>query len=117
MNGIRNPYCPNCHHHFVMSEDTFDGYERSGKKFYCPQGHVLTVRQNDVVSSLRASNRFLLRSEERVEMLLQRIKSIKGVITRQRNRLIRGCCPYCNKDIMAISKSPMLQHIHERHSG
>lgn len=116
MDDIRNPYCPNCQKHFVMTEASSDGYERSGETFYCPQGHSLVIRQNDIVSQLRTSERHLLRSEEQVKLLYKKVESFKGVIKRQRNRLTRGCCPYCNKNVLQITESHMLKHIRERHS-
>lgn len=116
MEDIRNPYCPNCQKHFVMTEASYDGYERSGKTFYCPQGHSLVIRQNDIVTQLRTSERFLQRSEEQVKWLYKQIQSVKGVIKRQRNRLVRGCCPYCNKNMIQITEHTMLKHIRERHS-
>lgn len=115
MSDIRHPYCPSCQKHFVMTEESIDGYERSGKTFYCPQGHSLVMRQNDIVSQLRTSERFLRRSEEQVKLLYKQLQSVKGVISRQRNRMMRGCCPYCNKNVVEIAEKTMLRHISERH--
>lgn len=115
MSDIRYPYCIKCQESFPMREHSFDALERSGNTFYCPQGHLLAVRQNDIVSQLRSSQRFLQRSEDQVHRLQKRIECVKGVITRQRNRLLRRCCPYCAKSVTDIKESTMLIHIRTRH--
>lgn len=116
MNEIRYPWCPKCNENFPMRDETMDGYERSGSTFYCPKGHGLVIRQDDVVSQLRTSERFLRRSEDQVHKLEKKIEGVKGVITRQRNRLVRGCCPYCAKNVSTIDERSMLRHIHDSHS-
>ena len=116
MNEIRYSYCTQCQESFPMRETVLDSYERSGNAFYCPQGHPLVVRQNDIVTQLRSSERFLQRSRDQVRVLEKQVECAKGVITRQRNRLIRGVCPYCNKDSDQIDERSMLLHICQRHS-
>lgn len=115
MNGMKYPYCALCRHNFPMDEMTYDGYERSGKTFYCPEGHSLAVRQDSVVSELRASERCLRLSRDTVSRLYKRVECVRGVITRQRNRLVRGVCPYCAKNVAEIDEGSMLRHIKARH--
>lgn len=115
MSGMRYCYCSHCTYGFPMSESVYDGYERSGETFYCPQGHRLAITQDSVVGRLRASERSLEQTRDTVSVLCKRIESAKGVITRQRNRLIRGVCPYCNKSRLEIDEHNLLYHIKMRH--
>lgn len=81
MNSMRYPRCGSCGYGFPMAEATYDGYERSGKTFYCPQGHPLVIRQNDIVTQLRASERLLRRSEDQVHKFMKEAQCARGVIT------------------------------------
>lgn len=112
---MRYPWCLNCRDNFPMREGRFDAFERSGKTFYCPCGHGLVVTQDSIVSQLRSSEGFLRRSELEVSRLHKQLECTKGVITRQRNRLIHGKCPYCGKNVIEIAERSMLQHIRGNH--
>lgn len=112
---LRYPYCEACKGSFPMRDSTFDALERSGSTFYCPDGHRLVMRQSDIVTLLRSSERFLQRSRDHVDTLEKSLNSVRGVITRQRNRLLRGVCPYCAKNLKGTDVLAMSQHIRERH--
>lgn len=102
MSNLSYPWCPDCMVSFPMVKSIFDGYERSGSTFYCSKGHALTITQDNIVSQLRASDRRLERSDTEVSILWKQVKGFRGVLKRQRNRLLRGCCPYCSKSVKDV---------------
>lgn len=110
MNGIRYPWCSRCSSNFPMRDSLFDALERSGGTFYCPRGHSLSVSQTSIVSQLRSAEQSLSYVRDRLDRVDKQLSCSQGVIRRQRNRLIRGVCPYCGK-----SSSNMTKHIRERH--
>lgn len=112
MNNMNYPYCFECHATFPMRQADFDGYESSGKRFYCPQGHPLVISQSSVALQLRSRERLLRQSEDHIEVLRKSISGMKSVVTRQKNRLMRGVCPYCGK-----TSGSLPGHIRERHGG
>jgi len=93
-----------------MLKETYDELEECGNTFYCPQGHPLIFSRGYIVIRLRNAERRFSRQSDLASELQKRIEAMRGVQTRQRNRLLHGACPYCKqvpKDVM--------KHIQEKH--
>ena len=93
-----------------MRSDVYDGLEETGETFYCPKGHSLDIRRLSVVQRLRSSERSVVYHREMRQQLVRRLDATRGVQTRFRNRLLKKCCPYCNKAV-----ANLFQHVIERH--
>jgi hypothetical protein len=113
--AFRYPWCCKCNNSFPIRSSEFDALERSGETFYCHSGHAIVVTQDSIVSQLRTSERRLWRSEAERDGLHKQLECTRGVITRQRNRLVHGKCPYCGKNVAEIEERSMLRHIRENH--
>lgn len=111
MSDYTHPWCPKCSDNFPMRKNTYDDLEECGNIFYCPNGHALEISRISVVSRLRAAQNRSTHKSSQISRLLKRVESFRGVQTRQRNRLLRGACPYCGKAIRN-----MIEHIRERHT-
>ena len=108
---LKYPWCAQCRDSFPMRSDVYDGLEETGEAFYCPKGHALDIRRLSVVQRLRSSERSVVYHREMRQQLVRRLDATRGVQTRFRNRLLKQCCPYCNKAV-----GNLFQHVTERHS-
>lgn len=104
------PYCSTCRENFPMRGEDYDTLEMSGDTFYCPKGHLLHVSRESVVTNLRYSRRLNDGRRDIINRFDKRESCYKGVQTRQKNRLVKGLCPYCGKCPMNLAK-----HIEDRH--
>lgn len=110
MNDFAYPWCPKCGNNFPIRQGMYNELEKCGNTFYCPLGHSLVITRESVVDRLwRAEKRVDYKSNI-ISKLQKHIESLRGVQTRQRNRLLRGVCPYCN-----LTSSNLIKHVRERH--
>lgn len=109
---FRYPYCPKCGDSFPMRKGTYQGLEECGNTFYCSLGHALIITRKSIVLQLRTTERRVEYKLEQVSRLLKRAESYRGVQTRQRNRLLRGDCPYCGIEPYLCD---IIEHIKEKH--
>lgn len=107
---LRYPWCVKCRDSFPMRSDIYDSLEETGETFYCPKGHALVLHRLDVVLRLRSIERSLVYVAEKRDELIHKLHATRGVQTRFKNRLLRKCCPYCNKAV-----NNLFQHVIERH--
>ena len=110
INELHYVWCYKCCDNFPMRQNKYDELEVCGNTFYCPQGHALVISRESIVTQLRRVKQQSKRRLEIIDKLENSARSLKGVQTRQRKRLLRGVCPYCN-----ITPKDMVKHIQERH--
>lgn len=104
------PWCSMCENNFPMRIEEYEELEVSGNTFYCPQGHTLMISRESIVDRMRSSERSGCWRSNTIRGLHKRMESLRGVRTRERNRLLRGACPYCNKNSGDIVKHIQLHH-------
>lgn len=104
------PWCSKCDKNFPMQWNVYENLEECGNTFYCPHGHALMISRANIVLRLRTAEKNISYKTGVVSKLSKRIESFLGVQTRQRNRLLRGACPYCKQ-----MPKDMVRHIQEHH--
>lgn len=107
---LRYLWCCRCRDNLPMRSDVYNNLEETGEVFYCPKGHVLDISRLNVVQRLRSSERSLVDALGEKDTLWRQLSASRGVQTRFKNRLLRKCCPYCNKAV-----SNLFQHVVEKH--
>ncbi len=110
MNEFHYVYCRQCSDNFPMRQTTYDELEKCGNTFYCPQGHALVISRESIVTQLRHVKQESERKSDTISRLENSANALRGVQTRQRKRLLRGVCPYCN-----ITPKDIIKHIRDRH--
>ena len=110
MDEFKFPWCSKCRDSFPMRIEKYEELEMCGNTFYCPQGHALIIGRKSIVDRMRSSERSERRRSNTIRGLYKSMESLRGVRTRDRNRLLRGVCPYCNK--IPIE---MVKHIQTHH--
>ncbi len=112
MKDIESIWCNKCGNNFLMKKDLYENLEECGNTFYCPKGHALVISRTSIVSHSRFLARSLSYRSERIRTLEKREASLRGVQARQRNRLLRGVCPYCGENAFVTD---LVGHIKDHH--
>lgn len=110
MNDYKYPWCNKCDDNFPMRKDVYNGLEECGNTFYCPQGHSLMISRKSIVLQFRSTKKRCEYKTKSISRLTKSNDALLGVQTRQRNRLLRGGCPYCK-----TMPHDMVKHIKEQH--
>ena len=103
-------WCRGCKEHFYIKQSMYDRFEESGETFCCPLGHRIVLSREYIVRQLRNAGASIRSRNINIVRLTKLVESLKGVQTRQRNRLLRGVCPYCGK-----TSTNMIKHVQRRH--
>lgn len=111
--------CFNCGVLFAVPDQVNDEWVRTGKSFYCPNGHrqhyiestvkkLEKERQAREAAERQARARLeLLRAEERSHA------ATRGVVTKQKKKLARvanGVCPCCNRSFQNLARHMESEH-------
>ena len=111
---LRYPWCPTCKNNFPMREDMYEDLEDSGHIFYCNKGHSITIPRTSITSQMRNAVRRSEYKSQYIGKLEKHIQSLRGVLARYRNRLLKGVCPYCGES--AFIKD-LVGHINDHHKS
>jgi hypothetical protein len=108
--------CGHCHIPFAIPHDMYLNRVKDGRLFYCPNGHNIgyTDTENKILK------RQLAYAEGRAVHLADQLESekrskaaLKGHMTRMRNRITNGVCPWCNRSFLNVRNH--VHHMHPEH--
>jgi hypothetical protein len=114
--------CANCITHFAMDEALNRRCLKTGRKFYCPNGHANCYQDNEL-SQLREEREKLkqeaesarkqkLWAENQYQIEKQRHSATKGQLTKTRKRIANGVCPCCHRTFKQLAS-----HMANKHPG
>lgn len=112
--------CGVCGVDFAAPARLLKSRREKGGDFYCPNGHVLVFTESEVdrlrkqAKSLEArltSSRDQQRATRDELAAAERLRSaLRGVVTRERNRVARGVCPCCSRTFLDLARHMAGQH-------
>lgn len=106
--------CKDCGVSFGLSSQFVETRRDDHRTWYCPNGHgwcykaesdIERERQRRISAEARAAQ-----AEDRVDILKRQRAAAKGQLTKLRNRIANGVCPWCKR-----SFSNILAHIDTQH--
>lgn len=100
---------------FAAPEYLLDVCRKTGRSFYCPNGHSLVYEsENAKLRKELATVKDSLASERaRADQIESSLRATKGVVTRQRKRLervVKGVCPCCNRYFKDVRRHMETKH-------
>jgi hypothetical protein len=112
--------CINCGVLFAMSDELRDRLLQSHENFYCPSGHSMFYSAKSDIEKerdlrLHAEAR-AARAEDAAEIAERRRRAAKGQLTKMRNRIANGVCPWCKRsfsNVMAHVETQHPEHVQE----
>ena len=113
--------CYKCGSLFAVPSQVNDEFVRSGRSFYCPNGHSQFYTES-TETQLRKEREARARAEQRAQatrdLLAAEERShaaTRGVVTKQRKKLarvVKGVCPCCNRSFEDLAR-----HMQTKHPG
>lgn len=112
--------CPSCGVDFALPARLLRERREKGGSFWCPNGHSLSFTDTEL-EKLRKRTKSLdaqltstrdQRDAARADRdAVDRSRTaLRGVITRERNRVGRGVCPCCNRTFAELGRHMQSQH-------
>lgn len=83
------------------------------QEFFCPNGHRLSYHETEVVRLKKAIEFWVARAREQERITRRERKlaqSMKGQVTRIRNRIAAGVCPDCNRTFRNLARHMKCKH-------
>ncbi len=107
--------CCSCHMDFAMQQNFKRDCKRDHRTFYCPAGHSnYYPGQSDVEKERQARIRAEARAaqaEDRTEVARRQTAAAKGQVTKIKNRVKNGVCPFCSRTFANLAA-----HMETKHS-
>lgn len=121
--------CPMCFVYYSAPNALFEARRADGKNFYCPNGHILSYKDNEQDRIRQERDRLKQESARLEEARLlairqrdsardkthqteRRLAAQRGVTTRLKNRVANGVCPCCNRTFVDLAR-----HMSTKHKG
>jgi hypothetical protein len=108
--------CCNCGALFAVPDQVNEELVRTGRRFYCPNGHSQSYTES-TKAQLRKAKDALAREQARNDQLRaerdasdRRASAAKGQVTKIRNRVARGVCPCCNRTFADLAAHMATKH-------
>jgi hypothetical protein len=109
--------CASCGVLFAAPENMLDERRRTGKSFFCPNGHSLTYNSENTRLKNEANNlRDRLASERaRADQTEASLRATRGVVTKQKKKLekvVAGVCPVdgCHRHFKDVRRHIATKH-------
>lgn len=108
--------CPSCHMDYAAPEAFFRRISEGGGSWYCPQGHSVEFTTSHA-EEMRKLQQQLDRQKSRTRHLEDQYeaaqlsaRSYKGHVTRIKNRIANGVCPFCNRSFENVRNHMKSEH-------
>jgi len=106
-----------CGIEFAVPRSLYDAhrYDRSVKSIYCPLGHWAEwgreQRESDHLRrQLRGEEARRIHAEDQRLMAERSARALRGHLTRLRNRIAAGVCPWCHRHFSNVQRHVEGQH-------
>jgi len=107
--------CGECGILFAMPRFYLQARRGDHKNWHCPNGHERYYPDQSEEEKLKTENEKLRTrldwKKNEIEGLTNQLRSTKGVVTKFKNRIKSGVCPYCNR-----SFSKLKAHMESKHN-
>lgn len=102
-----------CGIYHAMPRQLYDEAHKLGRATYCPLGHsgvyknsaIELARQARIRAEARAA-----RAEDRAEVAERRCRAAVGQVTKMKNRVKKGVCPFCKRTFANVTAHMETQH-------
>jgi hypothetical protein len=102
-----------CGIEFAVPDDLYEQHRSRGgvRHIYCPLGHSAVWQPWETdADRLRAAEARERHLEDQLGASERRARSLKGHLTRLRNRIAAGVCPWCHRTFKQVEAHVRSQH-------
>lgn len=118
--------CPDCGTPFGVNQALLNAFRKNHTSFYCPNGHSLSYGETKQEKELDALKKRITQLKEDSEFwqgkaeanaaaekaVKNQLKTARANLTRTRNKLARGMCPWCSATFPNLA-----EHMSQEHPG
>jgi hypothetical protein len=105
--------CGVCRVRFAMPERMLADRQNDGQDFWCPNGHRIHFFETEnrrLARDLAAERARRTHAEDQLEATERSRRAVKGHLTRIRNRIASGVCPWCQRSFSNVRAHVSSQH-------
>jgi hypothetical protein len=112
--------CANCAVQFAVPARLLAERRKDGQTFYCPNGHKLHFAETELDRVKKENERLAAQRTAAYDQAAaaradrdradRSNRALRGVVTRERNRVGRGVCPCCNRTFPNLARHMAGQH-------
>jgi hypothetical protein len=105
--------CPSCGCLYALAKNVATDQRERGGQHYCPNGHSLSWKENDLARAREELERERRRSASLTSQLDQERAShvaTRGQLTKIRNRIAKGVCPCCRRSFVNVGRHMATKH-------
>lgn len=106
--------CYKCGVLFGMPDELDNKFRQTHEMFCCPFGHqqhyLGETREEALKRQLQQSEARCSHTEDQLESTQNSLRSTRGVVTRIKNRVKRGVCPFCNRHFENVERHMKAKH-------
>lgn len=115
---LQNEYVTvNCGHEnggcgveFAMTRDYYNVTKRTGRTWYCPNGHGRAWTGKTDSEKLADSQAREVALRDQVDAAVREAERVRGALLRDRQRFANGVCPCCNRSFENVRR-----HMENKH--
>ena len=101
--------CGKCGIPFGLPEDFMHLRQSDGHSFYCPNGHYIRWFET-AAQRLQHAEAQIAHLEDQRRAAERSNRTLKGHLTRLRNRIAAGICPWCHRHFTNVERHVKGQH-------
>lgn len=101
-----NMNCGECGIEFTVPDHFFNERKKTGKGWFCPNGHSRVFKESEVEVMRRERDR-AVQEKARLE---EELKSKDQEMSRLKNRAVAGVCQCCNRTFTNMSRHMKTKH-------
>lgn len=95
---------------FAMTEKFYDETKRTGRTWYCPNGHPWVWTGPTTETQLRDAKAKTVALEDQLRAAIRDAERTRAALVRDRHRVANGLCPCCNRYFENVHRHIRGQH-------
>ncbi len=96
-----------------MPQKLLGGFQRTGKDFYCPNGHQLSYREREegrLRKQLQSEQERYRQAEAQLVSVRDQLQATEREMQRHKKRVANGVCPCCNRSFVKLQQHMKVKH-------
>ncbi len=101
-----------CGIHFGVPSNLMEEYERRAGQMsiYCPRGHSMVPGSGSLKKKLDRAEARERHLQDQLEAAERTRRALRGHLTRLRNRIAAGVCPWCQRTFQQVERHVATKH-------
>lgn len=95
---------------FAMTRQFYDETKRTGRGWYCPNGHSRIWGGPSTEAELRSAKAREQHLADQLQASVQEAERIRFELIRDRHRFANGVCPCCNRSFENVARHMQTKH-------